>query len=127
MARPPAKELTERELEIMHVFWENAELSATDVRDQLAERGRKLAYTTVATLIRILMEKSFLEQINFERPFVYRSNRSFEDVSRRLVRDMVDKVFGGSRELLLSCLMDQRKLSKKERELLGQLLQEQER
>ena len=57
MARPPAKELTERELEIMHVFWNRGELTVADVREDLAETGRDLAYTTVATLVRILMEK----------------------------------------------------------------------
>ena len=127
MARPPAKELTERELEIMHCFWQQGQLSASDVRNLLAESGRDLAYTTVATLIRILMEKGFLEQINSDRPFVYGPRRSFEDVSRRLVGDLVQKVFGGSRELLLNCLMDQRRLSKKERALLEQLLEEHKR
>ena len=50
MVRPRARELTERELEIMHVFWESDALTATDVRQRLAKSGRKLAYTTVATL-----------------------------------------------------------------------------
>ena len=40
MARPPAKELTERELEIMHVFWECEQATAAEVRDALAQRGR---------------------------------------------------------------------------------------
>ena len=69
MPRPRAKELTERELEIMHVFWQHGELTAQAVRDQLAADGRDLAYTTVATLIRILAEKNFIEQTNDQRPF----------------------------------------------------------
>ena len=64
MARPPAKELTERELEIMHVFWRDGELTASAVRDRLADGGRDLAYTTVATLVRILVDKGFLKQTN---------------------------------------------------------------
>ena len=98
MARPKAKELTERELEIMHVFWDAGDLTAVEVRDELADRGRELAYTTVATLIRILAEKNFLEQVNDERPFVYRPQRTFDEVSRLLVGDLVERVFGGSRE-----------------------------
>ncbi len=75
MGRPPAKELTERELEVMHVFWSVGQATAAEIRDQLATSGRDLAYTTVATLIRILSDKSFLEQTNFERPFQFRPAR----------------------------------------------------
>ena len=124
MPRPKAKELTERELEIMHVFWRDGELTAADVRDRLAAEGRDLAYTTVATLVRILLEKRFLEQTSEERPFRYKPVRSFQDVSRNLVRDLVDRVFGGSREQLLVHLVGDKKLTKKERELLEQVLKE---
>ena len=62
MARPKAKELTERELEVMHVFWDRGESTAADVREALATQGRDLAYTTVATLVRILLDKEFLTQ-----------------------------------------------------------------
>ena len=62
MARPKAPELTERELEIMHVFWKRGESTAAEIRETLAKSGRDLAYTTVATLIRILTDKEFVEQ-----------------------------------------------------------------
>ena len=45
MARPKANQLTERELEIMQVFWDDGELTAAEVREQLASTGRDLAYT----------------------------------------------------------------------------------
>ena len=60
MARPKARDLTEREVEVMHVFWNQGAQTVSEVRDLLAEEGRDLAYTTVATLIRILCEKSCL-------------------------------------------------------------------
>ena len=90
MARPPAKELTERELEVMHVFWERGESTVAEVRDVLAARGLDRAYTTVATLVRILAEKQFLIQTNDERPFSYKPARSYEEVSRRLLGDLID-------------------------------------
>jgi len=122
MARPRAKELTERELEIMHLFWEHGELTAHDVRDRLAQAGRELAYTTVATLIKILTEKQFIKQTNDERPFIYQPIRSFDDVSSNLLTDMLDRVFGGSREQLLVRLLGQKKLSAKEKETLRSIL-----
>lgn len=127
MARPRAKELTERELEIMHVFWDVGEATVADVRERLAGTGRDLAYTTVATLVRILNEKGFVEQTTEERPFRFRPVRTFEDVSGSLLGDLVQRVFGGSREQLLVRLMDQKRLTRKERETLKQILREQER
>jgi len=125
MARPPDKELTQRELEVMHVYWRRGESTVAEVRDELSAAGRELAYTTVATLVRILGEKNFLEQTNEERPFRHRPARSFEQVSDSLVGDLVERVFGGSREQLLMCLMDQKKLTKRERAMLETILREQ--
>lgn len=124
MARPRASELTERELEVMHVFWSGGEQMVSEVRDDLAATGRDLAYTTVATLVRILVEKQFLRQMNDERPFRYRAIRSFEEVSGNLVTDLVRRVFGGSREQLLVRLMEQRSLTAKERAVLQSILSE---
>jgi len=124
MARPPAKELTERELEIMHVFWRHGEQTATAARSHLAHAGRDLAYTTVATLVRILVDKGYLRQTNQHRPYVYRPQRGFREVSQRILSDMVERVFHGSRTKLLLQLMEDHELSDTEREVLERLTQE---
>lgn len=124
MARPPAKELTERELEVMHVFWMADQSTVAEIRDRLAAAGRDLAYTTVATLVRILSEKGFLEQTNSERPFQYRPVRSFEEVSRSILGNLVEHVFHGSREQLLVRLLAERRLTAKERSVLESILRE---
>ncbi|BBO32976.1 BlaI/MecI/CopY family transcriptional regulator [Lacipirellula parvula] len=126
MARPKASDLTERELEVMHVFWEASEapLTAADAQQRLAKAGRELAYTTVATLVRILVEKEFLLQTNEQRPFAYKPARSFEDVSRSIVGNLVDRVFQGSREQLLLRLVETKRLSARERALLEEVLKE---
>ena len=126
MARPAAKELTERELEIMHVCWEHGKLTAAEIRQHLSTAGRDLAYTTVATLVRILADKGYLKQTNRSRPFIYRPLRSFEEVSRRIVGDLVDRVFQGSHTQLLVQLMESDRLSDKERRALEQIVREQE-
>ena len=124
MARPRAPELTQRELDLMHVFWEGGTMTAVDARTELAKAGTDLAYTTVATLIKILVEKSFLKQIGTQRPFEYKPIRSFQDVSKSMVGDLVKRVFGGSREELLVQLLDGKRLTPKERQLLEQVLKE---
>lgn len=122
MARPPAKELTERELEVMHVFWNRGEATVAEARDALAESGLDRAYTTVATLVRILSDKGFLNQTNDERPFRYAPARSYEEVSRKLLGEILENVFRGSREQLLVRLMEQKRLSDKERAAIEAIL-----
>lgn len=125
MARPPAKELTQRELQIMQLFWKHGEMTAAEAREALAKAELDLAYTTVATLVKILVEKECLQQTNSERPYRFVPVRSYEDVSGRLLGDLVERVFDGSRELLLTRLLEQKRLTAKERAFLEQLLKEQ--
>jgi predicted transcriptional regulator len=125
MARPPARDLTERELEVMHVFWNHGEATAAAVRDRLAAAGLDRAYATVANLVRLLHEKGFLRQTKGERPFRYQPSRSYEEVSGRLLSDVLQRVFRGSREQLLVRLVEQRKLTAHERAVLGEILKEQ--
>ena len=125
MVRPKAKELTERELEVMHVFWERGESTAADIRDSLESQGRDLAYTTVATLVRILLDKQFLTQTCDERPFKFKPARSYEEVSRTMLGDLVQKVFGGSRARLLVQLFDEDRLTSQEQQRLREILDSQ--
>jgi len=127
MGRPPARDLTERELEVMHVFWRHGEATAAAARDHLAASGLDRSYTTIANLVRTLHDKGFLKQVNDERPFLYRPVRSYEDVSGRLLGDMLQRVFRGSRSQLLCRLVEQRKLTAEERAVLEQILKEQGR
>lgn len=126
MARPSAKELTQRELDVMQIYWNQGELTAQAARDLLAETGEDLAYVTVANLIRLLVDKGFLEASNDERPYLYRPIRTFDDVSRSLIGDLVQRLFSGSREqLLVQVFSGRKKLTAKERAFLEQILKEQ--
>ena len=85
MGRPPAKDLTERELEVMHVFWRHGEATAAEARGHLAASGLDRTYTTIANLVRGLHDKGLLRQVNAERPFRYQPVRSYEEhVARAL-------------------------------------------
>jgi len=124
MARPAAKNLTDRELEVMHAFWEHGEQTAAEARDRLAAGGLDRTYPTVANLVRDLEEKGFLTQLNPDRPFRYRPAKSHDEVSGRLLGDLVQRVFRGSREKLLVRLVGGGPLTPEERELLEQVLKE---
>jgi predicted transcriptional regulator len=106
----------------MHVFWSGGEATAADARDRLAATGLDRTYTTIANLVRGLSDRGFLRPVNAERPFVYRAVRTYEDVSGRLLGDLVERVFRGSRAQLLCRLLEERKLSAEECAVLEQVL-----
>jgi predicted transcriptional regulator len=116
--------LTERELDVMHVFWTLGRATAAEVREELAKTGPDLAYTTVATLIRILVDKQFVDQVTQDRPFLYQPSRSYEEVSGRLLGNVLERVFHGSRKQLLVRLMEEKELSDEEKTLLESILRE---
>ena len=124
MARPKSNELTERELELMQVFWEHGDLTTAEVQAHLEGSGRELAYTTVATLVKILQDKKCIQQTNEKRPFSFKPVRTFDEVSGSIVGDLIKRVFGGSREQLLIRMMSQKKLTKRERAALEEILRE---
>lgn len=126
MARPKAIELTSRELAVMQLFWKQRSASVEDARVFLEESGETLAYVTVANVVRALSDKGFLKQTNAVRPYQYKAVRSFENVSKGLVGDLVKRVFAGSRKAMLVHLIDQRKLTETEREYLAEVLKRQE-
>jgi len=124
MNRPQAEPLTDRELEVMHLFWSRGEMAAQSARDLLEASGRVLTYTTVANLCRILVDKGFLLRVGEVRPFSYRSTKTFDEVSGHLVTDMIQRVFQGSSEQLLLHVIGNSKLTASQREMLVQMLHE---
>lgn len=126
MARPPAKELTERELELMHIFWRRGEATAAEIRDELAAEGTELAAATVTTLVKILADKGFLRAQNDVRPIRYAPARSFEDVSGQMLGHVIDRVFKGSRQRLLISLLGQKALSKREKQRIEAILRDED-
>lgn len=125
MARPKSTELTERELEIMQVFWQGGgeTITIAEVQTELNQDDRELAYTTVATLVRILVDKGFLEQTTQRRPHAFSPTRSHQEVSGRLLKDLMQRVFGGSAEALLLRLMQDEEMTAGERKRLQALVQ----
>jgi BlaI family penicillinase repressor len=110
---------TDRELDVMAVLWERGPSTAGEVREQLTDN---LAYNTVLSMLRILEEKGHVGHTEEGRahryfPLVHRDEAGSSAIDR-----LVDKVFGGSSELLLTHLMRDRKLDNAEILRLRRLL-----
>jgi BlaI family transcriptional regulator, penicillinase repressor len=118
--RPKSKVLTEQELEIMKIIWQRRRATVRDVYESLLAR-RKIAYTTVMTMMRILEDKGYLKKTAEERAYVYQPTQSKSQVIRAMVRDFVNRVFDGSAEPLLVQLMKDERLSPEEVEKIARL------
>jgi len=105
--------LTGQELEIMKIVWELETATVRDVYEKLLER-RKIAYTTVMTLMKILETKGHLKKSSTERAFVYRPARPKQQVIGGMVREFVNRVFNGSTEPLLLHLVEDEGLTEQE-------------
>src|ERR1035441_5308309 len=87
--------LTEQELEIMKIVWERDHSTVRDVYEALLER-RKVAYTTVMTMMKILERKKYLKRTVADRAYVYRPAQPKGQVIGDMVRDFINRVFNGS-------------------------------
>jgi BlaI family penicillinase repressor len=112
--------LTEQELEIMKIVWERDKTTVRDVYEKLLER-RKVAYTTVMTMMKILENKKYLKKTLADRAYVYRPAQPKGQVIGDMVREFVNRVFTGSAEPLLVHLVDQHGLSSEELEEIARL------
>jgi len=105
--------LTEQELEIMKVVWDRDSVTVRDVYEALLER-RKVAYTTVMTMMKILEQKQYLKKSQVDRAYVYSPAQPKRQVIGDMVRDFINRVFNGSAEPLLVHLVEEHDLSREE-------------
>lgn len=125
MTRHKGRRLTDLELEVMHVVWELERATVRQVYDVLGER-RKIAYTTVMTMMNILEEKEYLKRSKKGRAYVYEPVRPKEEVLSSMVEDFVSRVYEGSAKPLVLGLLKERKLSKRELEEIRRMIDETE-
>jgi predicted transcriptional regulator len=118
--RRPSSTLTELELEIMKIVWERESATVRDVYETLLER-RKVAYTTVMTMMKILEQKKYLKKTQADRAYVYRPAQPKGQVIGAMVKEFVNRVFNGSAQPLLVHLVEDSKLSREELEEIARL------
>jgi predicted transcriptional regulator len=102
--------LTKLELQIMQVIWK---LGASNVNAVQAGLEQQLAYTTVQTMLNILHRKGKLKRRLKGRAYEYRATVTEANASGHAVRDLVDRMFGGSSEELVMSLIKTRQIDAK--------------
>ncbi len=121
---PPRKSatLTEAELRLMDVLWQNGPGTVQQVLDHLPEQ-EPLAYNSVLTTIRILEKKGYLKHSKDGRAFIYSPLIERKDATRSEISRLVSRFFGNSHELLVLNLLEDRGLDAAEIKRLRQMLE----
>ena len=113
---------SDRELDVMAVLWDAGPSTAAEVRDRLAAGGVELAYNTVLTVLRVLEDKGHVVHVVEGKAHRYRARTDRSRAGQRAVARMLDTVFGGSAELLLTHLVRDRRVDRAELARLRDLL-----
>jgi BlaI family transcriptional regulator, penicillinase repressor len=122
---PPTKSatLTEAELRLMDVLWEQGPSSVQQVMDALPKTSQ-LAYNSVLTTIRILEKKGYVRHIKDGRAHIYRPLVEREEASRSEIRHLAHRFFKNSHEMLVLNILEERGVDAEELNRLRQLLEQ---
>jgi BlaI family transcriptional regulator, penicillinase repressor len=122
---PPTKSvtLTEAELRLMDVLWQQGPSTVQQVLEALPKKSQ-LAYNSVLTTIRILEKKGYLRHVKDGRAHVYRPLVERAEASRSEIRHLANRFFKNSHEMLVLNILEDRGVDAEELQRLRQLLEQ---
>jgi BlaI family penicillinase repressor len=121
MAKKPVQRIGDLQLAILRVLWGRGEATVAEIHAALGSDSR-LAYTTVATMLRKMEARGLATHRSIERRFIYRAAVSEEMVTRGLVDGILDRLFDGSLSGMVSHLLSTRRVSREELRRLEELI-----
>jgi predicted transcriptional regulator len=130
MARPASAQPTGLELQILKVLWRRSPQPVSAVREALAQEDRKLAHTSVITTLNTMVRKKYLKRVKNGKAFLFSPLVAEAEISRRMLRDVVNRVFDGSAKAVMLSLFDSEQVDagelKELRRLINQKMKDQD-
>ena len=123
MTTPPRP--TPAELEILRSHWEHGPSTVREVQERM-EAQRPTGYTTVLKLLQIMADKGLVQRDERARAHVYAAGAPQDQTQRQLVRDLLDRAFGGSASTLVMHALSARKTSREDLARIRKMLDEYE-
>lgn len=123
---PEPIRLADLQLAIMQVLWDHGECTVADVRQRLSPE-RKLAHTTVGTMLTKLEEKGHVKHRTVGTANVFSARTSRSQVNRSMVFDLANRLFQGDVSQLVCQLLDGGKVTREELDRIKQLVREKDR
>jgi len=121
MARPASSVPTERELEILQVLWQHGPATLGTVCEALRS-NRPLATTTVATMLKVMLDKRLVRRQQGERSYLWSARATRDATASGMLGRLVDRVFDGSAGRLVTHLVEEGQLTADEQAELRRIL-----
>lgn len=122
MPRKQSPTLTEAELRLMEVLWDQGPATVHQLLDALSGKPA-LAYNSVLTTIRILEKKGYVRHTKDGRAHSYVPLVGREEATRFEIRNLVNRFFNNSHELLVLNLLEDKNIESQELQRVRELLQ----
>src|SRR4051812_44629127 len=116
-------DLSDLQLAIMRALWDKGEASAVQVQQAL-DRSRKLAITTVSTLLVRLEKKGVIAHRSEGRTFIYRPRVTEQEMRRRTVASLIRNLFRGNPSEVVGQILSERDVSAEDLARMKELIQD---
>lgn len=113
MTKPSTPRPTDAELAILRVLWQRGPSTVRQVHESMS-RERPAAYTTALKMLQIMTEKGLVRRDESDRSHIYHARLTEEQTQRQLVRDLLDRAFGGSASKMVMQALATRRASAEE-------------
>lgn len=125
MARSISTQPTEVELQILRILWNTGGATAREVHNALAEvEAKDTTYSTTVKMLSVMLEKGLVKRDEDVSPQVYRAASSQKVTQRKMLGDLIDKVYDGSALSLVLQALASRKASSDELAEVRRMLDE---
>jgi predicted transcriptional regulator len=118
---PSAPRPTDAELAILRVLWARGPSTVREVHTAMSDK-RTVGYTTTLKLLQVMTGKGLVTREERGTQHIYRARHSEQHMQRRLVRDLVDRAFGGSTSQFVLQALASRRTSPEELDEIRRLL-----
>ncbi len=121
MPRPPSSQPTDVELQILRILWEHGDSTVREIHNQLS-LTKDTIYSTAVKMLGIMLGKGLVTRDESVRPQIYSAAKTRKSTQRRMLNDLISKVYDGSTASLIQQALSSKRTSKKELAEIRRLL-----
>ncbi len=125
MPRPSSSQPTEVEMQILRILWDLGASPVREIHRQL-ESAKGTSYSTTVKMLGIMLDKGLVTRDEEAQPHIYKAALTRDRAGKRLVRDLIDKVYNGSAHSLVLQALSTQRATPEERDEIRRLLDKME-
>jgi len=125
MSRPPSAQPTEVEMQILRILWELGPSPVREIHRRL-EAAKGTNYSTTVKMLAVMLQKGLVKRDEEARPHVYRAALTRAKTGKRMLDDLIEKVYDGSTMSLVLQALSSEKATKEELDQIRRVLDQME-